>query len=191
MSAPKLKLVEPRPPKKTKAASPDAKKRAAVAKPKKRETIAADLMSSPAVSCSVHASLNDAARMMWEQNLGALVVVDDDNCPVGMLTDRDISMAAYTQGVPLYHAAVTSAMSRTLATAKTSATIDELRAIMSEAIVRRVPIVDETNRLCGIVGLGDVVTETVAPVPKDRKRGTSPAMLVQLTDALFSPAEAG
>jgi CBS-domain-containing membrane protein len=105
-----------------------------------------------------------------------------------MLTDRDISMAAYTQGVLLHQARVTSAMSRTLVTAKKAASAGELRQLMATAGVRRVPIVYESNCLCGVVGLADVVTEAVAAPAKDRKRGTSAAMLVQLMDALLKPA---
>ncbi len=203
MSAATLKLVEskettserlrsksnsssPKPPRKTKAASPEAKKRAASPKPRKRDAQAADLMSSPAVACSVDATLNDAARLMWENDLGVVVVVDDEGRPISMLTDRDISMAAYTQGVPLYHAAVTSAMSRSLVKAQTTTTVDDLRAMMTESGVRRIPVVDAAGRLCGIVGLSDVISESLAGLPKDRKRGTSAAMLVQLMHTTYA-----
>ncbi len=186
----KSETVKAKPPKKTKAATPAAKKAAPAPKAQKREAQALDVMTSPALHCSVRSTLNDAARLMWENNLGAIVVVDDEMYPVGMITDRDISMAAYTQGVPLYHALITSAMSKSVTVAKTTTSVDELREMMAEARVRRVPVVDETNRLCGMVGLSDILAEALAPVPKERKRGTSAAMLVQLMDAVSRSAGA-
>ena len=61
----------------------------------------ADSMTRDVRACSVHDSLNAAARVMWENDCGCVPIVDSQGRLVGIVTDRDICMAAYTQGVPL------------------------------------------------------------------------------------------
>ena len=60
-----------------------------------------DLMTKDVKACSQHDSLNRAAQLMWENDCGSVPVVDSDSKVVGMLTDRDICMAAYTKGIAL------------------------------------------------------------------------------------------
>jgi len=54
-----------------------------------------NIMTSTVFCVGSGQSLNEAAQLMWEHNCGSLPVVDEDNQIVGMLTDRDIAMAAY------------------------------------------------------------------------------------------------
>ena len=61
----------------------------------------ADLMTPDVRSCTIHDSLNAAARIMWDHDCGCAPVVDAHGKLVGIVTDRDICMAAYTQGAPL------------------------------------------------------------------------------------------
>jgi len=63
---------------------------------------ASDVMTKTVRSCSAGDSLQRAAQLMWEGDCGSVPVVDSDNRVVGILTDRDIAMAAYTQGRPLW-----------------------------------------------------------------------------------------
>jgi predicted transcriptional regulator len=60
------------------------------------------LMHRPVVTCHVNDSLANAARLLWEQDCGALPVVDERGRVVAMITDRDICMVAYTQGLLLW-----------------------------------------------------------------------------------------
>jgi len=168
-------------------AKPASKARGKAPRAGKREPVAADVMQSPAVCCREHDSLNEAARLMWEHDVGALPVVNQAHEPVAMITDRDACMAAYTQGVALAHGAVASAMSKTLVICDVSAPVAEIRELMTKAQVRRVPVVDAAGTLVGVVGLSDIVKEAHAPLPKDRRRGSSGPMLVQLVDALLQP----
>ena len=159
------------------------------AKPHKREPLAQDVMQSPAICCHEHATLNDAARLMWDHDLGALPVVNDAGQPVGMITDRDACMAAYTQGVLLSHGAVASAMSKTLVICNVASPVSEIRALMIQGRVRRLPVVDAEGTLVGMVGLSDIVKEAHAPLAKDRRRGSSGPMLMQLVDAILQPSK--
>ena len=62
-------------------------------------------------------SLNRAAQIMWERRCGCVPVIDAGRV-VGLLTDRDVCMAAYTQGRRIDDIAVTTAMSRPPSPAK-------------------------------------------------------------------------
>jgi CBS domain-containing protein len=60
-----------------------------------------DLMTTAVRSCGTGDNLQLAAQIMWESDCGIVPVVDGDGRVVGVITDRDICMAAYTQGLPL------------------------------------------------------------------------------------------
>lgn len=116
-----------------------------------------NVMSSQVVTCSPVDSLNRAAQLMWENDCGCLPVVDESGTVVGVVTDRDICMAAYTRGVSLRDASVGSAMSHPVVTCGTQAGIAHVEQLMKEHQVRRIPVLDELNSgLVGIVTLGDL-----------------------------------
>ena len=68
------------------------------------------LMSRDVKTCQATEMLNRAAQLMWENDCGCVPVVDEDGRAVGMITDRDVCMAAYTQGRLLDALPVASAM---------------------------------------------------------------------------------
>lgn len=114
------------------------------------------LMNRAVRTCSAQDSLELAARIMWECDIGCLVVVDADTRPIGMITDRDALMGAYTQGVPLREGSVRNVMSRPLETCPENASLQELQQLMQKAQIRRVPVVDSSGRLTGIITLSDL-----------------------------------
>ena len=71
-----------------------------------------DLMTTDVKSCAEYNTLNTAAQMMWEHDIGCVLVVDREGWAIGILTDRDVCISAYLQGVSLTGASLTSAMSR-------------------------------------------------------------------------------
>lgn len=109
----------------------------------------------PVRSCRVTDTLNDAARLMWECDCGAVPVVDDQERLAGIVTDRDLCMAAYTRGEPLRALSVESTMSRSVTSASPDASLESIASLMRQEQVRRVPIV-ENGRLVGIVTLADI-----------------------------------
>ncbi len=118
-----------------------------------------DLMTSDVKHCGVHDSLNRAAQIMWENDCGCVPVVDDQSRVVGILTDRDICMAAYTQGVTLSGTSVASAMAREVHTCEPGETVTAALNKMKTYRVRRLPVIDEEQRLVGIISLNDVARE--------------------------------
>lgn len=107
--------------------------------------------------CSPESTLHEAAGKMWKADVGSVVVVDANRRPVGIITDRDICMAAFTQGVALPDSKVSSAMSKRVLTCRRDTPLRDVEGLMRDAQIRRVPVVDGDGRLAGIVSLGDVV----------------------------------
>lgn len=117
---------------------------------------ASSIMSRHVASCLVHDSLNRAAQLLWETNCGALPVVGEDGTLAGMITDRDVCMAAYTQGRPLAEISVDSAMSRVVHACAPGDSIQRVLEIMKSRQLRRVPVTDERGAVIGIIALADV-----------------------------------
>ena len=130
-----------------------------------------DLMTKDVKACVQHDSLNRAAQLMWENDCGAVPVVDSDSKVIGMLTDRDVCMAAYTKGIALSHAPVAAAMSRNVIVCNQGDNISTAAELMREHQIRRLPVVDEHRRLTGILSMGDIARETERlRAAKSRKR---------------------
>lgn len=126
--------------------------------------IAKDIMSRPAVTCDVNDTLDRAAKLMWDHDCGVIAVTrGDDGRLVGMITDRDICMAAFTQGRRLDQILVNAAMAHEPVAAAPDTSADELERIMADHQVRRIPIVDELGAPIGMVSLADLALESVQP----------------------------
>ena len=111
-------------------------------------------------ACHPRDFLNHAAQLMWENACGCVPVVDEQNKPVGILTDRDICMAAYTQGRPLAEIRAENSMARNPVCCKSD---DEVRAameLMRDHGARRLPVVDAHGGLVGILSLDDLACES-------------------------------
>ncbi len=121
---------------------------------------ASDLMTKTVCSCSPDDSLQRAAQLMWEADCGALPVVDGENRVVGMITDRDIAMAAYTRGRALWEIPVHGAMAKHVHGVREDDSIDVIEALMSRVRVRRVPVLDGDGRLKGILSMNDLARHT-------------------------------
>jgi len=115
-----------------------------------------EVMTVSPQACRSDASANEAARIMWECDCGVVPVVDSADRVVGIVTDRDITMAAYFQGAPLSHIPIGSIMSPEVVTCSADADLSEAEHLMQEKQIHRVPIVDQSGCLVGIVSLSDV-----------------------------------
>lgn len=118
--------------------------------------LARDIMSHPAVTVRADDDLEVAARRMWDHDCGAVVVVNDAGKAVGMLTDRDICMAAFTQGKVLAEVPVHHAMSHYLISVGPEDPIASVEELMEANQVCRIPVVDEVGMVLGLVALNDL-----------------------------------
>lgn len=122
-----------------------------------------DLMSHPAITCHVNDDLNVPAMLMWDHDCGAILVVRDDGKLAGVITDRDICMAAYTQGRSLDQILVNSVMAKHVVSAHPDVKLGEAERLMDEHQVRRIPVVDDDGRPVGVLSLNDLARESVEP----------------------------
>jgi CBS domain-containing protein len=115
-----------------------------------------ELMTVDVKACGPWDSLNRAAQIMWENDCGCVPVVDDAGRVVGMLTDRDVCMAAYTQGRLLAEVSVSSAMSKTVVACKPEDAVAAAEQRMRDHRVRRLAVVDGEGRIAGVLSLSDI-----------------------------------
>lgn len=117
-------------------------------------TLVAQVMTS-ARTCSPNDTLVQAARTMWELDCGIVPVVDEYGRLQGVITDRDIAIAAYTQGTPLSQIRVESTMSREVETVQPQDSLRSAIRKMGERQLRRLPVV-EGETVVGIIALADI-----------------------------------
>jgi CBS domain-containing protein len=117
---------------------------------------AADLIQREILTCSERDSLDHVASMMWKYDIGCLPVVSHDGRLIGMITDRDVAMAAYLQSAPLRSITVSSVMSREVVTCSDRDDVREVERAMRQRQVRRVPVTDEAGKLLGMITINDI-----------------------------------
>jgi CBS domain-containing protein len=115
-------------------------------------------MSRRVHHCRPDHTLAYAASRMWDHDCGCLPVCVDDGEPrvIGMLTDRDICMAALFQGRPLGELKVADAMSRDIRVCELDDRPEDVELLMRETKIRRLPVTDGSGGLVGIVSLADL-----------------------------------
>jgi CBS domain-containing protein len=103
-------------------------------------------------------SLATAAQFMWEHDCGCVPVLNEHGLVVGMITDRDICMAAFFQGIPITGIKASAVMSRQLFDCNSDDDLSAAEAIMREKKVRRLPVLNEEGRLVGLISLSDIAS---------------------------------
>jgi CBS domain-containing protein len=102
------------------------------------------------------ASLADAAKLLAERKIGALMVNGVDGRVAGILSERDIVRALAERGADMLSERVDRVMTRKVVTCTEAETIASIMERMTEGKFRHLPVVDQ-GRLVGIVSIGDVV----------------------------------
>jgi CBS domain-containing protein len=116
-----------------------------------------EIMTSDVQCCSPDTNLAAAAKMMWDSDCGDLPVLNIHGQVVGMITDRDICMAAATKNKPASDITVWETVSGKAFTCRMDDDVHTAMDIMKRERVRRLPVVDEDGVLQGIVAMNDFV----------------------------------
>lgn len=151
-----------------------------------------DLMTRVVATCTANGSLRDAASIMWTHDCGSVPVVGDRESQqlVGIITDRDIALAGALHDRPLREMRVGEAMSSRLVTCGPDDPVSHAEALMSQCQLRRLPVVDASGRLIGLLTLGKIARcamagnghrehllqelgETLAAISHPNRRGSS------------------
>ncbi|HVN29501.1 MAG TPA: CBS domain-containing protein [Candidatus Binataceae bacterium] len=117
-----------------------------------------EIMQRDVRVCTQDDTLNAAAHIMWEYDCGCVPVIatDGNGEIVGVISDRDICMAAYTQGKCLNDISVGIAMAHSVLSCKAEDDLALVEAMMREARIHRIPVVAENGAVVGIISLTDI-----------------------------------
>jgi CBS domain-containing protein len=116
-----------------------------------------ELMTTPPQTCLLDTSLAIVSRRMKETGCGTLIVLDHGGKPAGMLTDRDLALAIGESKRNASHIAAHEAMTEHVYTCSPDESLHTALERMSEARVRRLPVVTSDGDLQGILSIDDVV----------------------------------
>ena len=120
-----------------------------------------EIMTRAVKTCRECDSLDLPARLMRENDIGAVVVIDERGRATAMITDRDVCMAAHAHGQSLREIPVRFGMSRTLHTCSEADVVAAAEKTMQAHRVRRLPVVNADSKLVGIVSLDDIAKAAV------------------------------
>jgi CBS domain-containing protein len=141
-----------------------------------------EVMTRNVQSVAPHETVQRAAQMMDNLNVGALPVCEGDRL-VGMVTDRDITVRATSAGLAPGEVEVNEVMSTDVRWCFEDQPLDEVMQQMADTQIRRVPVVshDDAHRLVGIVSLGDLATKSADTINKQD--------IEQVVEKVSSPSE--
>lgn len=118
-----------------------------------------NIMTKSIKTCDYGCSAKEAAQIMKKFNTGAVPVVDSMNKPLGIITDRDITINAVAQSNHPDSVRVMNLMTRHIISVHEDDPIDVAAQKMKENKVRRILVVDDEDRLKGIISLADFVQQ--------------------------------
>jgi CBS domain-containing protein len=130
-----------------------------------------EVMTSDVQTVTPEQTAREAASFMLRAEAGSIPVTEGDKV-VGMITDRDIAVRGVAEGrgpdTP-----VRELMSDGIICAREDDDIHDVAKRMSDEQVRRLPVLDADDRLCGIVSLGDLARETTGEASHEALEGVS------------------
>jgi CBS domain-containing protein len=130
-----------------------------------------DVMTRDVQTVRPDQPVQQAASFMLSADAGSIPVTDGDRL-IGMITDRDIAVRGVARGhgpdTP-----VREVMTNDIVCARDDDDVEDAASRMSEAQVRRLPVIDDEQRLCGIVSLGDLSREADDDTAQEALEGVS------------------
>jgi CBS domain-containing protein len=108
------------------------------------------------------ATLGEAAHILAQHHVGALVIQDSGGALAGIFSERDLVRAVAEDGPLALSRAIAGYMSRQVTTCNESDTMEALMEMMTRGRFRHVPVLDERQRLAGMISIGDVVKSRIA-----------------------------
>lgn len=141
-----------------------------------------EICNREVVVCYRGTPLTEAARLMREQHVGSLVVVVDrlsERVPVGIVTDRDITVAVIAKGLDPKALTVGDVISEALVTVREQDDLFDALRVMRQRGVRRLPVLTRSGALAGLITIDDILElvaeelgDSVKTVSRERVRET-------------------
>lgn len=125
---------------------------------------ARDIMTKDPAFCTPDTDLKTVAQMMCEHDCGEIPVVDsaESRKPIGVVTDRDITCRTLGQGRNPFDMKAADCMTSPAITVKEDELVDDCCQKFEENQIRRIPVVDDAGKLCGIVSQADLALKAPA-----------------------------
>lgn len=115
-----------------------------------------DVINREVITISPASPVSEAAYMMMNEDIGAVVVVDGEMRPVGIVTDRDLVVSVLAEGISPDGTTVEEVMSKNLITVDEDADLFDMLSTLSENSIRRLPVT-RLGKLTGIVSVDDLI----------------------------------
>jgi CBS domain-containing protein len=115
-----------------------------------------DIMTPTLACCSPDTLLPEVAALMCDNDCGAIPVLDAEQRPIGIITDRDIACRAVAEGRDALQLEAREIMSKPVVTITSGTSVDELCERLEDHQLRRLVVVDGEGVCCGIVAQADV-----------------------------------
>jgi CBS domain-containing protein len=117
-----------------------------------------DVMTADVTTCPQDATIEDAARLMRQEDIGDVLVTDEEGRLAGIVTDRDIVVRALAEGRSPGETPVRDVLTTEVVALEPKDAVDRAVQVMRDGAVRRVPVVED-GRPVGIVSIGDLAVE--------------------------------
>jgi CBS domain-containing protein len=130
-----------------------------------------EVMTSDVQTVSADQTAREAASFMLRAEAGSIPVCEGDKV-IGIITDRDIAVRGVAEGRGP-ETPVRELMSDGIICAREDDDVDDVARRMSQEQVRRLPVLDAEDRLCGIISLGDLARETIGESAHEALEGVS------------------
>lgn len=124
-----------------------------------------DVMTRNPACCLQNDTVLKAAELMKSENVGAIPVVENEQTKklVGIVTDRDLTLKIVAEGLDAKVTRVKAVMTHKVVTCRAEDDLQKALDTMAEHQLRRIPIVDDDNRIVGIIAQADVATRVDQP----------------------------
>ena len=124
-----------------------------------------EVMTKDPVCCLPEDSAAKAAQLMKDENIGSIPVIENEQSRrlVGIVTDRDLALTIVAEGRDAKSTPVEAVMTHTLVTCRVDDDVEKALGAMAEHQLRRIPVVDNDNKIVGIIAQADVATRVDEP----------------------------
>jgi CBS domain-containing protein len=118
-----------------------------------------DIMSAVPLTCGAYTNLAEVVQLMWQGDCGIIPIVEDGNRVVGVVTDRDICIAAATRNRAPWEIRAGDVQVQPVVCCHGSDSVQAALRLMREHRVRRLPVVTADGTLQGVISMNDIVLE--------------------------------
>jgi CBS domain-containing protein len=124
-----------------------------------------EVMTKDPVCCLPSAMVAEAAGLMKIENIGSIPVIENEQTKklVGIVTDRDLTLKIVAEGRDAKSTKVEAVMTRKVVTCRAEDDLQKALDAMSAHQLRRIPVVDNDNKILGIIAQADVATRVNQP----------------------------